>query len=187
MHQQTPPAEIVAGSVTLRRLRPGDGRPLAQAANESLDHLRPWMSFAAQPIEEAAMEQWVLLCSSRFDSGDGFQYAIFDRSSRMVGSIGIDVDEDRPSVVRVGYWLHVDHQGHGYATDAVRALKDLALGPLGMTEVELGCDRANVRSAALAERLGFILRRIDRRAPTNPGETDERLVFSARPTAQDSS
>jgi RimJ/RimL family protein N-acetyltransferase len=56
-----------------------------------------------------------------------------------------------------------------------------------MTEVELGCDRANVRSAALAERLGFILRRIDRRAPTNPGETDERLVFSARPTAQDSS
>jgi RimJ/RimL family protein N-acetyltransferase len=26
-----------------------------------------------------------------------------------------------------------------------------------MTEVELGCDRANVRSAALADRLGFIL------------------------------
>ena len=95
MHQQTPPAEIVAGSVTLRRLRPGDGRPLAQAANESLDHLRPWMSFAAGPIEESAMEQWVLLCSSRFDAGKGFQYAIFDRSSKMVGSIGIDVGDDR--------------------------------------------------------------------------------------------
>ena len=90
-------------------------------------------------------------------------------------------------MVRVGYWLHVDHQGHGYATDAVRAIKDLALGPLGMTEVELGCDRANVKSAALAERLGFLLERVDRRAPTNPGETDERLVISARPTAQDSS
>ncbi len=93
MHQQTPPAEIVAGSVTLRRLRPGDGRPLAQAANESLDHLRPWMSFAAGP--KAAMEWWVLLCSSRFDAGKGFQYAIFDRSSKMVGSIGIDVGDDR--------------------------------------------------------------------------------------------
>jgi RimJ/RimL family protein N-acetyltransferase len=127
------------------------------------------MSFAARPIEESAMEQWVLLCSSRFDAGKGFQYAMFDRSSKMVGSIGIDVDEDRPTVVRVGYWLHVDHQGHGYATDAVRALKDLALGPLGMTEVELGCDRANVRSVALAERLGFILERVDHRAPTNPG------------------
>lgn len=187
MHQQTPPAEIVAGSVTLRRLRPGDGRPLAQAANESLDHLRPWMSFAAGPIEEAAMERWVLLCSSRFDAGKGFQYAIFHCSSKMVGSTRIDVDEDRPSVVRVGYGLHVDHQGHGYATDAVRALKDLALGPLGMTELELGCDPANVKSGALAERLGFILERVDRRAPTNRGETEERLVFSARPTAQDSS
>ena len=93
MHQQTPPVEIVAGSVTLRRLRPGDGRPLAQAANESLDHLRPWMSFAAGP--KAAMERWVLLCSSRFDAGKGFQYAIFDRSSKMVGSIGIDVGDDR--------------------------------------------------------------------------------------------
>jgi len=102
MHQQTPPAEIVAGSVTLRRLRPGDGRRLPQAANESLDHLRPWMSFAAGPIEEAAMERWVLLCLSRLDAGKGFQFAIFDRSSKMVGSIGIDVVDDRRDSLDAG-------------------------------------------------------------------------------------
>jgi RimJ/RimL family protein N-acetyltransferase len=143
------------------------------------------MSFAAGPIEEAAMEQWVLLHSSRFDAGVGFQYAIIDRSGTMVGSIGMDVDENRSGVVRLGYWLHIDHQGHGYATDAVRALKDLAVGPLGVTKVELGCDLANVRSVAVAERLGFVLERVDHRARTNPGVTDERLIFSVRLSVQD--
>ena len=45
--------------------------------------------------------------------------------------------------------------------------------------------RANLKSVAVAEKFGFVLERI--RARTDPGETDERLVFSLLRAAQDSS
>jgi len=57
-------------------------------------------------------------------------------------------------IVEIGYSLHPDHQGNGYATEAVNALVRM-LRDHGMEQVVAGCDVDNGRSARLLERLGF--------------------------------
>jgi RimJ/RimL family protein N-acetyltransferase len=57
--------------------------------------------------------------------------------------------------LEVGYLFSPRHGGRGYVTETVRALLDLAFGPLGARRVVARVDDRNVRSCALLERLGL--------------------------------
>ena len=55
----------------------------------------------------------------------------------------------------LGWVLHPDFVGFGYATEAVGALISLCFGELGLRRVVAGCFTANVSSWRLMERLGM--------------------------------
>lgn len=55
----------------------------------------------------------------------------------------------------LGWVLHPDHSGRGYATEAMRAVIDTCFGPLGLRRVHAGCFTVNERSWRLMERLGM--------------------------------
>ena len=53
--------------------------------------------------------------------------------------------------------MHGDHAGHGYITEALRALVfDIAFGPLGLHRVEANVMPRNNRSIRVLEKLGFV-------------------------------
>ena len=56
----------------------------------------------------------------------------------------------------LGYWLRSGAERRGYMSEAVRLLTDYAFEALGANKVALRCDARNTRSAAVAERLGFV-------------------------------
>lgn len=55
----------------------------------------------------------------------------------------------------IGWVFDPVHHGHGYATEAARALLALAFDDLGLHRVTAQLDPRNVRSAALCRRLGM--------------------------------
>lgn len=55
----------------------------------------------------------------------------------------------------IGWVFDPEHGGRGLATEAARAVLDLAFGDLGLHRVEARLDARNTRSAALCERLGM--------------------------------
>jgi RimJ/RimL family protein N-acetyltransferase len=55
----------------------------------------------------------------------------------------------------LGWVLHPDHAGNGYATEAVRALIGLCFEDLGLRRVTANCFAANEASWRLMERLGM--------------------------------
>ena len=57
----------------------------------------------------------------------------------------------------IGYVLHPDHQGHGYATEACRALLDYAFDGMDLHRVIARIDERNEASRAVLERLGMRL------------------------------
>ncbi len=61
--------------------------------------------------------------------------------------------------MEVGWRLARAAWGHGYATEAVRALAGLAF-EVGVERLEAHTDPDNARSRALAERAGFALEEI---------------------------
>ena len=67
----------------------------------------------------------------------------------------------------MGWWLRAGATGHGYATEAVRALSALAFDH-GVERVEAHTDPDNAPSRALAERAGFVLDEIREDAHDRP-------------------
>ena len=63
----------------------------------------------------------------------------------------------------LGWQLYEGFEGHGYATEAARALRDWAFGTLGLPTLVSYIGPGNSRSVAVAERLGASL---DPAAPT---------------------
>lgn len=55
----------------------------------------------------------------------------------------------------LGYWVGEEHNGRGYATAAVRAAVDYALGELGLHRVQANVMTKNPRSARVLEKTGF--------------------------------
>lgn len=85
----------------------------------------------------------------------------------LVGSVGLRIDRQR-GTADIGFWIDGAYEGRGLVTRAVTALLDEAFGPLGLEKVTLHAEVANVRSRALARRLGFAEEGVLRAAITFP-------------------
>jgi RimJ/RimL family protein N-acetyltransferase len=55
----------------------------------------------------------------------------------------------------IGYWLGAPYWGHGYATEAARALIDHAFEDLGLERLEAGARVSNPASRRVLEKCGF--------------------------------
>jgi len=82
-----------------------------------------------------------------------FQYAI-DRDGVLIGDIGVNTHVNLLQA-DIGYTLAPAHQGHGYATEAVRRMLRHLFADRGLHRVSAECDARNERSAKLLARLGF--------------------------------
>ena len=74
---------------------------------------------------------------------------------RLVGSCGLRISA-ATRTGEVGYWLDADHEGRGIASRAARALVTEGFQERDLLRVELRTAVDNLRSRALAERLGFV-------------------------------
>ncbi|HEY2053192.1 MAG TPA: GNAT family protein [Solirubrobacterales bacterium] len=80
--------------------------------------------------------------------------------------------------VEVGYVFHPDAGGKGYATEATRALVDLAFDDLSAHRVFARTDARNTASAALLQRLGMRQEAHFREAEIFKGAWGDELVFA---------
>lgn len=74
-----------------------------------------------------------------------------------IGSVGIRMKADHAFEADIGYELGVERWGHGYATEAARALVGFGFDTLGLVRISSWCITANVRSARVLEKLGMRL------------------------------
>jgi len=85
----------------------------------------------------------------------GFGVWLIERGSAtgLIGTAGL-----RPlgsSGLEIFYSLAPGAWGHGYATEAARAVVEYGLGPLGLPEVLAEVDEGNAASVAVVRRLGM--------------------------------
>ncbi len=163
------PESMATPRLTLRLWRPTDGDALARAIEESLDHLRPWMSWAAdEPLSPQARAELIRTFEENWLSGGGVVYGAF-LDNTVVGGCGLH-RRAALSTLEIGYWVHVDHLGKGLATEMAGALTGAAFAIDGVARVEIHHDRANVRSGAVPTPLGFTFAGEHPDAVMAPGE-----------------
>jgi RimJ/RimL family protein N-acetyltransferase len=75
----------------------------------------------------------------------------------LVGDLLLALRSVEHETLEIGYIFATAQQGRGYATEAVRALVDLAFTTCGARRLSARVDARNTPSQALLERLGFRL------------------------------
>jgi RimJ/RimL family protein N-acetyltransferase len=90
--------------------------------------------------------------------GDAMVFAVERREDRQViGDLILVFDSLEHAVAEIGWTLHPDFQGQGYATEAARTVIRLALDTIGFHRIKANLDPRNSASEALARRLGMRL------------------------------
>ena len=151
-----PPYRIVTERLVLRCWDPRDAPLLKDAVDTSIDHLLPWMPWAAaepQPLAEkvALLREF----RGRFDLGQDFVYGIFARDeSEVVGGTGLHTRVG-PNALEIGYWIRASRAGEGLATEATAALTRAAFELTDVERIEIRCDPANEQSRAIPRKLGY--------------------------------
>jgi len=85
--------------------------------------------------------------------GYGIWLIEFRSGTGLVGTAGLRPLEE--SGLEIFYSLTPGAWGHGYATEAARAVLEYGLGPLGLPEVLAEVDEGNAASVAVVKRLGM--------------------------------
>jgi RimJ/RimL family protein N-acetyltransferase len=93
--------------------------------------------------------------SIRDFAASGYGIWLIELGSRtgLVGTAGLRPLEE--SGLEIFYSLAPGAWGHGYATEAARAVMEYGLGPLGLPEVLAEVDEGNAASVAVVKRLGM--------------------------------
>ena len=85
-----------------------------------------------------------------------FQIAVVRRADgRLIGNCGIRRKPGNDWEADIGYELAPDFWGHGFATEAARAIVDFGFRDLGLRRISSWCIADNLASARVLERLGF--------------------------------
>ncbi len=91
-----------------------------------------------------------------FAGGDSFLAVCLKDTSQLIGFVSLNAEEgDGNRQFNTGYVFNRDFHGHGYATEACRAVLRRAFGPLQACRVVSGTAAINRASCRLLERLGF--------------------------------
>lgn len=164
------PAQLTGERVTLRPLTPADGPQMLEAIDESRPELDAWMAWPPGMRTQDDAVDYCIRMAAEWIRRDSLNVGVFETATgRYLGGTGFHTVNWRLRSFEIGYWLRTSAAGHGYMTEAVRLLVTLAFEQLAGRRLTILCDRLNVRSRAIPERLGFVLEGTLRKDSITPG------------------
>lgn len=102
---------------------------------------------------------------------------VIERNGRVIGDVILWPADDTLLRGEMGWALHPDTVGHGYATEAVRALIRIAFETYGMRRLIAQLDPRNAPSARLCERVGMKREAHLREDYWSKGEWSDTLIY----------
>jgi ribosomal-protein-serine acetyltransferase len=151
------PDHFATKRLLIRGLRMGDGTMINEAIRETFPALHQWMPWARNMPTVAETETYVRESAAQYRSAEQLGMIMLDkRTGEYIGSIGLHhIDWGVPKF-EIGYWIRTRAEGYGYMTEAVIGITNWAFDHFNAARMEIRCDARNARSAAVAQRAGYI-------------------------------
>jgi RimJ/RimL family protein N-acetyltransferase len=154
-----PDLPIRTERLVLRASRPEDAAAFAPAWADP-DYARHLLTGTMNAAEVAEVRRRHAVADR--DNGRVLGLVV-ERAGEVVGDLVLFLQGTGWAQAEVGWTSLPQHSGHGYVTEAARALVDLAFDHYAVHRVVATLDARNARSAAVCERLGMRLE-CDKRA-----------------------
>ena len=146
--------EIATGRLILREFEEGDWPAVLAYQRDSL-YLRyyEWEDRSPEAVREFV---GMFLAQQAAQPRIKFQLAVALKSSgQLIGNCGIRKESAGALEADIGYELSPDHWGHGYATEAARAIVEFGFTSLRVHRIWSWCVADNVGSARVLEKIGM--------------------------------
>ena len=158
--------------IVLRPWREDDTLAVYAACQDP--QIQKWITHIPQPYTMADARAFV---TGALGLGP-YHFAITEQG-RVVGSIGMDVEDD---IGRIGYWCAPAERARGFVSRALRLLCRYAHEHLGLHRLELVTDPDNHASQRVAESVGFVRECVLREYLRHPdGRRRNAVMFSLLP------
>lgn len=112
-----------------------------------------WIEF--EPLSDRDRKALIRRWEDDWKAGQEVVFGAFE-GDQVVGGCGFH-RRAGPETLEIGYWVHADHLRQGNATEMARILTSAAFTVPGIDRVEIHHDKANIRSRAIPEALGYHL------------------------------
>ncbi|GIJ30508.1 hypothetical protein Vqi01_56700 [Micromonospora qiuiae] len=145
------PITIPGRVITLRELRPDDAADaLAIIGDDRVTH---WLSFDSRDHAAAVAMIEGAVTRAQLNPRTEYYLAVADPEDRMIGFARLGLTGHQAA--KLGYAIHADHWGHGYATDAARTIVNYGFRELRLHRITAAIGPDNAASIAVAKRLGM--------------------------------
>ena len=170
-------SRALSPTAELRPLEIWHADQMASHLDRAREHIRPWVgpSFVSETVDGARATLSRYAASAAEDGAR--LYGIW-LDGRLVGGVMYVAFSAAAGVCEIGCWLEPAAEGRGLVTPAAQLLVDWALIERGLVRAEWRCRVDNVRSAAVAERLGMRLEGTLRRAWINGGTYHDKQIWA---------
>ena len=141
--------------VALALLEEQHAPELFRLVDRNRAYLRRWLPWLDQNTKVEHTAAFIQASLRQFAARDGLACGIVFRGA-LAGVAGLHRIDWPSRRTSIGYWIAEAHEGQGLVTRACNGLLGYVFGELGLHHVEIACAPGNIRSCAIAERLGFV-------------------------------
>lgn len=145
---------LVTERLYLRQWQPSDYAVFAEI-NANSEVMKYFPKALSPKLSDAIADKCQKLIA---DKGWGFWAVSLKADEAFIGMVGLnETHADMPFApsVKIGWRLHQDYWGQGYATEAARAALEFAFSELGVEEVVAFTAVINQRSQLIMRRIGM--------------------------------
>ncbi len=167
-------ATLLRPGVELRKLEPHHAGEFLANIDRSREHISPWVgrSFVAGDLDEARN------ILTRYADPQRALYGIWSGGTLIGGTMFVSLNPITRTC-ELGCWVEPGAQGQGLITQVVRMMLGYAFNERSMNRAEWRTSPSNVRSIAVAQRVGMTLDGILRQAfPGADGTMVDTAVYS---------
>jgi [ribosomal protein S5]-alanine N-acetyltransferase len=113
------------------------------------------LEFIEIPIKTLEEERYFLhLNEAKRKANFEYNYSILF-CGKLVGACGIRIDQHRPWVGEIGYFVDGNYQRKGIATEAVRQIEKVGFEKLDLQRIVILMDTRNLASERVAQKCGY--------------------------------
>ena len=153
----------VTESVELRQIAEDDAEELTALIDCNRSYLKEWLPWLDNSTGLRDTARFIGRSLEQAADENGLTFGIVCEGM-LAGVIGQHYLDSINRRTELGYWIDAGHQGRGIVTSAAARVTDYAFNEQGCNRVMLHCAAGNMKSRAVAERLGFLQEGILREA-----------------------
>ena len=140
-------------------------------------YLREWLPWVDQSTSVDDVLKFIRTSLDQFANNEGMATGIWCEGE-FAGTIGTHKIDWLNRKVEIGYWLAAKFQGRGIISAGCRALTHHAFSEWKLNRVEIHCATGNMKSCAIAKRLGYRFEGVLREAQLLNGNYVDTNVYS---------